>query len=68
VVAPANLPLALRGEWDLAFSPDGAGIAYVAGEDEHLVIRSLDRLETQELPGTRGARAPFLSPDGKTNF
>jgi serine/threonine-protein kinase len=47
----------------IAISPDGAKLVYVA--DYKLYLRSLDSLETKEIPGGRDARGPFFSPDGQ---
>ena len=51
----------------VALAPDGSRLAYVArdGADTRLEIRSLDELSARPLPGTRGASAPFFSPDGR---
>jgi len=47
-------------------SPDGRRMAFVASRDgkTSLWIRSLDKLDSTELPGTDGAFLPFWSPDG----
>jgi Tol biopolymer transport system component len=47
---------------NLAISPDGRSLAYVAGE--RLMMRSLDRLDVLELAAADGIRNPFFSPDG----
>jgi len=49
-----------------AFSPDGKRIAFVASRagKTSLWVRSLDRMDALELPGTSGAFFPFWSPDG----
>lgn len=52
-----------------AVSPDGRILVYtVTGADKvtRLHVRSLDQLETRELPGTEGAFHPFFSPDGRS--
>ena len=49
---------------DLTISPDGAHIVNVGGgQDNGLVIRALDRLESERQP-LGMARSPFMSPDG----
>ncbi len=50
----------------LAISPDGRRIAFVggAGGEDALFIRELDQPAAHMLPDTRGAFAPFFSPDG----
>ena len=47
----------------IAISPDGTKLVYVA--DNKLYLRSLDSLETKEIPGGGSARGPFFSPDGQ---
>jgi serine/threonine-protein kinase len=51
----------------LALSPEGRRLVYL-GEGENgqqLYVRSLDELEARLLPGTDGAVAPVVSPDGE---
>lgn len=53
---------------DLAVSPDGHRIAYLAqgaGEPRRLFVREFDEDIPRPLPGTELARNPFFSPDGK---
>jgi Tol biopolymer transport system component/predicted Ser/Thr protein kinase len=52
---------------DLALSPDGTQLAYVAlrGGVRQIYLRSLDSLEARPVPGTEGANNPFFSPDGR---
>jgi Tol biopolymer transport system component len=69
VALPADAPLA-AGNFlpSLAFSPDGASLAYVAvGADgvRRLAVRRLDSAEVRVIPGTEGAEGPFFSPDGQ---
>jgi Tol biopolymer transport system component len=51
----------------LALSPDGRVLAFVANQDRRpmLWLRSLDAIDSRQLPGTEGARLPFWSPDGR---
>jgi serine/threonine-protein kinase len=52
----------------VVLSPDGTRIVFVSrGADgrTHLNLRRLNRPETIPLPGTEGARAPFMSFDGR---
>jgi Tol biopolymer transport system component len=51
-----------------ALSPDGTRIVFVASREgkSTLWIRSLDKLDAIELPGTEGAYFPFWSPDGRS--
>ncbi|MEE8368482.1 MAG: hypothetical protein V3S30_09195, partial [Thermoanaerobaculia bacterium] len=46
---------------DIALSPDARHLALI--KDEALWIRSFDRLDVVEVPGTAGAQSPFWSPD-----
>ncbi|MBZ5597513.1 MAG: serine/threonine-protein kinase [Acidobacteriia bacterium] len=50
-----------------ALSPDGTRMAFVASREgkTSLWIRSMDKLDAIELPGTEGAFLPFWSPDGQ---
>ncbi|MCR4340931.1 MAG: protein kinase [Gemmatimonadaceae bacterium] len=51
----------------IAVSPDGARFVYTgvnAAGVGHLFMRALGQLEPAQIPGTRGAIAPFFSPDG----
>jgi eukaryotic-like serine/threonine-protein kinase len=55
-------------EPDLALSPDGRALAYVAlGEagQSQLWVRRLDERDARPLPGTARARVPFWSPDSR---
>lgn len=51
----------------VAFSPDGAYLAYIAIQDgtQQLYLRAMDSLEAKPLPGTEGANTPFFSPNGQ---
>ena len=52
----------------LAVSPDGASVVFVAkapGGSEQLFIRRLDDAGLRALPGTRNASHPFWSPDSR---
>ena len=53
----------------VAISPDGKRIAYVAYDDDtnrtHLYVRQIDSFESVELSGTEYAAGPFFSPDGE---
>ena len=52
---------------NLAISPDGRTIAYVATRDgvARLYVRSLSSFEAVPLAGTEGALNPFFSPDSR---
>jgi serine/threonine-protein kinase len=68
VRANLDLPGFVSGGANLALSPDGTRIAYVArGADsrDRLTTRLLSDTETKSLAGTEGAVNPFFSPDGQ---
>lgn len=53
---------------DIALSPDGRQIVFVASDNDgvsKLWLRSLSTTTTQPLAGTEGATKPFWSPDGR---
>src|SRR5687768_5838978 len=55
----------------IALAPDGSYLVFVGADPEQagmtaLWKRPLDRLEAVPIPGTRGAQAPFVMPDGRT--
>jgi serine/threonine protein kinase/Tol biopolymer transport system component len=61
-------PTPVASTAQLALSPDGSRLAFVAartGERSRIWIRPLDRLAAREIPGTDGAEFPFWSPDGR---
>ncbi len=63
---PAAQALAVSGfNRDLAISPDGSHLVYPAGAQAQLMVRAIDRLDAQALPGIMSVYAPFLSPDGR---
>ena len=52
----------------VAISPDGTRLVYTGGPDRQniqLYSRLMNDLQIQPIPGTKGARNPFFSPDGK---
>ncbi len=53
------------GDSSVILSPDGTRLAYLAGNPQSLFIRRLDQPKATEVPGSRGAVAPFFSPDGQ---
>ena len=70
VIAPApTTPLANSTGSEVAISPDGRQIIYLAESDgvRKLYRRSMDDLMAMEVPGTEGAGTnPFFSPDGES--
>ena len=61
------LPSAMASGSAFAVAPDGSALVYVdsGGGTRRLMLRRLDRIDTQLLPGTEGALDPFFSPDGE---
>jgi hypothetical protein len=52
----------------IVLSADGTRMVFVSRAADgrtHLNVRALDRPNTIRLPGTEGARGPFVSPDGR---
>ena len=51
----------------LALSPDSQTLVYVASRDGAIQLfrRPIDQFEATLMPGTEGARDPFVSPDGQ---
>jgi serine/threonine protein kinase len=69
VVAPHPIVPGFTNQ-QIAISPDGTHIAYVTGLPVtglgELMVRRIDQLDSTRLEsGTRDARSPFFSPDGK---
>jgi serine/threonine protein kinase len=48
-----------------ALSPDGSKIVFSSGPGGTLMVRSLNALSAENLPGTEGGYSPFWSPDGR---
>ncbi len=53
--------------WDMAISPDGQRVVYLAGEGSslQLYLRPLDQLQAKMLPAGDDVVSPFFSPDGE---
>jgi serine/threonine-protein kinase len=64
---PDNRPLVIGPYTAFALSPDGSALVYagVADGRQLLLVRRLDRLAADPLPGTEGGGQPFFSPDGQ---
>ncbi|MBI3983446.1 MAG: serine/threonine-protein kinase, partial [Gemmatimonadetes bacterium] len=64
---PRDAPLANSVGENLAVSPDGSRIAYVArvGDRTQLYVRPLDQLGAVPIPGTMDGITPDFSPDGR---
>jgi len=52
---------------DVALSRDGTRLAYweAVGGKGHIVLRTMDQLESKPIPGTEGGDYPVFSPDGQ---
>ena len=69
ITPPATAPLANFLDNDLAISPDGTRIVYLAATagGTQLYLRSLDELIATPIASTEGALGnPFFSPDGES--
>jgi len=61
-----TLPEGINFDEYLSLSPDGHKVLFLAsGEKGGFWIRDLETLEWRHLEGTKGAAAPFWSPDSK---
>ena len=62
---PPDQRLSYSGRHQVAFSPDGQYLVYVA--NSQLYLRAIDQLESTPIRGTQegGGRSPFFSPDGQ---
>jgi Tol biopolymer transport system component len=61
---PEGQTFTRTGRHDLALSPDGARLAYVA--NQQLYLRAMDQLEAQPVRGTNeDPMEPVFSPDGQ---
>ena len=67
VPVPASDSLLPSQQQVAAISPDGSTIVYRAVRDgrPQLFARSLTTLQSEPIPGTENAAAPFFSPDGR---
>jgi serine/threonine-protein kinase len=53
---------------DVAIAPDGSRVVFVSSDSTgvpRLRMRRFDGSAPMDLPGTEGARGPFISPDGR---
>ncbi|MDA2939283.1 hypothetical protein MYX75_13610, partial [Acidobacteria bacterium AH-259-A15] len=69
ITPPATAALARHPSSDLAISPDGKRIVYVAESEgsTQLYVRPLNEFVARPIPGTEStAASPFFSPDGES--
>ena len=68
VTTPATVPFSPTGSQDLAISPDGTRVIYLASANDgtnHLYVRPVDQLEGFSLFSSPAAiNTPTVSPDG----
>jgi serine/threonine-protein kinase len=67
IAVPASAPYVGELGGELALSPDGSVLVYVAveGGKRQLYQRRLDQLDAQPIRGADDAYNPFFSPDGE---
>ena len=63
---PDNARLALAARPNVALSPDGSTLVFVAAAEgvQRLYVRTRDNPDARAIPGTEGATCPVFSPDG----
>lgn len=76
ILLPEHAPVEFFGSSPLAvptqafaITPDGNRLVYVGTAEDagtRLYVRDLSAFEVRPLPGSEGAYAPFVSPDGKS--
>lgn len=65
---PAVGELHWNNDPTLAFSPDGARLAYLVFQEDgsrQIHVRDMTAGESKAVPGTEGGDTPFFSPDGR---
>ncbi len=67
VISPPPGTQLVTGHREVAVSPDGQRIAFIArgAAGQHIYVRRVDTLAPQQVSGTEGARDPAFSPDGR---
>jgi eukaryotic-like serine/threonine-protein kinase len=70
ITPPASQAFTMQGtDHDVAIAPDGSFIVYRTIDRArmlpHFMLRMSNELEARVLPGTAGARFPFVSADGR---
>ncbi len=76
ILLPDHAPIEFLGSSPLsvptlamAITPDGNQLIYAGpadGDTTQLYVRDLSEFEAHPLPGSKGAYAPFISPDGQS--
>jgi serine/threonine-protein kinase len=76
ILLPEHAPIEFIGSSPLsvptlamAITPDGNRLIYAGSDEAHgtrLYVRDLGEFEVRPLPGSEGAYAPFVSPDGRS--
>ena len=65
VALPAGETMRRGGDPDIAISPNGRQIVFVAnGNRPQMYARAVDQLDSRRLTGPEVPRQPFMSPDG----
>ncbi len=65
---PAAGSLHWNNDPTLAFSPDGARLAYLVFQEDgsrQIHVRDMATMESRPVPGTEGGDTPFFSPNGQ---
>ena len=67
IAPPQGTSFSVLGAHTVAISPDGTHLVFriYTNEGPRLYLRDLSSSEAALIPGTEGAQAPFLSPDGQ---
>ena len=67
IAPPPGTSLALGGPHALAISPDGTRLVLRAttSEGPRLFLRAMNSTDVTFIPGSEGAQAPMISPDGQ---
>jgi serine/threonine protein kinase len=66
IMPSSDAPIASGEGTDVAVSPDGKRIIYVAGTgtSSQLYMRLINEYDSKPIDGTKNGRMPFFSPDG----
>ena len=62
---PAGETVTRGSDSNLAITPDGSRIVFIAGESQNQIyVRAMDQLDARRIAGPATPRLPFISPDG----